>query len=187
MKIYTIFFFAFFTLSNLGISQIDSSKNESLFQPRFNSVQFEGATLFLFISSVGIAADFDFIRSNNFKHLSIGVRVGYEFCDKMLAIDFQGDKTRTITFNDLNLYSRVTLEYKVIRLDTYFGFNYHMVINHTRAFEEVKKDKKFYPKGGFDFKIKLFKNVFGLFVKANYSGAESFGGLGAFFGYGNDK
>ena len=175
--------FFFFTCS--AFAQKDTLSETLYAEPDFKGFQVDAASLIL-INSFGTAFDFDLIKNFNDPAMSFGVRLGAEYCDKYTRIDVGGN-SNWVRFFDFNFCPRVTTDNKTVRLDVYAGGTYHHIsATRTPSGDELLKNNTFFIKGGFDLKVKLYKNYFGLLGKVVLSTGESFGGIGIFAGYGKE-
>ncbi|MBN1632563.1 MAG: hypothetical protein JW917_00180 [Ignavibacteria bacterium] len=174
-----------------GFAQQDNSETNFYAEADFKGFQIDASTL-IFVNSLCVAADFDFIKNKRTPSLSFGVRTGADYYGILgdVVVGEPGNTallSATVEFFDVNICPRFTADFKRIRLDLYAGGTYHSVIKPENKTSEVKtKDGKMFFKGGLDLKVKLYGNYFGLLGKIVLSSGESFGGLGIFAGYGKE-
>ena len=83
-------------------------------------------------------------------------------------------------YQDFNLMLFGKMEKKAFRVDVYSGMAYHL----NSGPESVSILKKFLFKAGADFRLKFYRNMAGLVVKAWYTKANVIFGIGLFGGYG---
>jgi hypothetical protein len=180
-KINFLILFFFFTYS--AFAQKDTLSETLYAEPDFKGFQVDAVSLIL-INSFGTAFDFDLIKNFKDPAISFGVRLGAEYCDKYTKFDFGGN-SNWVRFFDFNFYPRLTTDNETMRIDAYVGVTYHHIsATRTPTGDELLKNNTFFIKGGFDLKVKLYKNYLGLLGKVVLSTGESFGGVGIFAGYG---
>lgn len=190
MNKYLLIVISILSINSLAFAQSDSTSFYTKWEPGFKSFQIDAVSI-IFINSIGAAVDFDLVKIKRSHMMSLGVRLGAEYCYKKSGaiLDLGGGDPKNIThveFFDYNIYSRFTSDFKVVRLDFYLGAAFHHVSKAENSVEPLKKNNKFYPKAGMDFKLKINNNV-GFLGKVAISAGETFGGLGIFIGYGKEN
>ena len=174
-----------------GFAQQDTSGTSFYAEVDFKGFQVDAAFL-VFVNSLSVSTDFDFIKNKKSPSVSFGIRTGVDYYGRLddVVVGEPGNTallSATVEFFDVNICPRFTSDFKRIRLDFYAGGTYHNVIKPENKTNDVKsKDGKIFPKGGLEFKVKLYGNYFGLLGKIVISSGESFGGIGIFAGYGKE-
>jgi len=83
-------------------------------------------------------------------------------------------------YQDFNLMAFGKMEKRLFRADVYSGMAFHL----DSGPESIKLLKKFLFKAGADFRVKVYRNIVGVVIKAWYTKANANFGVGIFGGYG---
>lgn len=158
-----------FTNISNAQDKVDTSDFE--FNPEFRNVQVDASTI-VFVTKIGGAIDFDLFSSRNKENTwqSLGFRFG---ADEIWKSTVGGPEDGS-PFTNINGLARLSIEGKIVRLDTYAGT--------ALQFESGSGTGKVYLKAGGDLKLKLTPNL-GFLINGALCKKSSYFGIGVFISY----
>jgi len=155
----------------VGISYAQNKADTSDFEynPQFRSVQVDASTI-VFVTKIGGSIDFDLYSSQNKSKTwqALGFRFG---ADEIWKGTVGGPEDGS-PFTNINGYARLSIEGKIVRLDTYAG----------TALQFESGTGKIYLKAGGDLKFKLTPNL-GFIINGALCTKSTYIGVGVYLSY----
>ena len=158
-------------VTNISFAQNKVDTSDFEYNPQFRSVQVDASTI-VFVNKIGGAIDFDLFSNRNKEKTwqALGFRFG---ADEIWKGTVGGPEDGS-PFTNINGYARLSIEGKLVRLDTYAGT--------ALQFESGASSGKIYLKAGGDLKFKLTPNL-GFILNGALCTKSSYFGVGVYLSY----